>query len=93
MFTDFAAMVGNTPVMSQSLLRKRIAFVAATWHALHHLSLDLRVSLQQLADEAFGDLLKKHRRPITLREALKESVRMQPANDQPKATVHRLRRG
>jgi len=93
MFTDFAAMVGNTPVMSQSLLRKRIAFDAATWHALHHLSLDRRVSLQQLADEAFGDLLKKHRRPITLREALKESVRMQPANDQPKATVHRLRRG
>jgi hypothetical protein len=93
MFTDFAAMVGNTPVMSQSLLRKRIALDAATWHALHHLSLDRRVTLQQLADEAFGDLLKKHRRPVTLREALKESVRMQPANDQPKATVHRLRRG
>jgi hypothetical protein len=78
--------------MSQSLLRKRIAFDAATWHALRHLSLDRRVSLQDLADEAFRDLLKKHRRPVTLREALNESVRMQPANDQPKATVHRFRR-
>jgi len=45
------------------------------------------------SEPSFGDLLKKHRRPVTLREALKESARMQPANDQPKATVHRLRRG
>jgi hypothetical protein len=61
-----------------------------TWHALHRLSLDSLRSLQELADEAFGDLLKKHRRPVTLREALKESVRMQPANDRPTATLHRL---
>jgi hypothetical protein len=74
------------------LRRKRIAFDAETWHALHRLSLDSMRSLQELADEAFGDLLKKHRRPVTLREALKESVRMQPANDRPQAEVHRLRR-
>ena len=48
--------------------------------------------LQELAEEAFRDLLKKHRRPITLRDALRESLRMQPANDRPSATVHRLSR-
>jgi hypothetical protein len=37
--------------------------------------------MDQVAEEAFGDLLKKHRRPATLREALRESVRMLPAND------------
>ena len=38
--------------------------------------------MQELADEAFRDLLKKHRRPTTLKEMLQESVRSQPANDQ-----------
>jgi hypothetical protein len=38
-------------------------------------------SLQELADEAFADLLRKHRRPVTLKQALKESLRRQPAND------------
>jgi hypothetical protein len=37
--------------------------------------------LQDLADEAFRDFLKKHGRPITLRDALLESVRLHPAND------------
>jgi hypothetical protein len=70
--------------------RKRIAFDAATWHALHHLSLDSMRSLQELADEAFRDLLKKHRRPVTLKDALRQSVRMQPANDhRPQRAVRR----
>jgi hypothetical protein len=30
-------------------------------------------SLQELAEEAFADLLKKHGRPVTLKQALKES--------------------
>jgi hypothetical protein len=75
-----------------SLRRKRIAFDGETWHALHQLSLDSMRSLQELADEAFRDLLKKHHRPVTLKDALRQSVRMQPANEQPKATVHRLGR-
>jgi len=62
-------------------VRKRIAFDAETWHALHHLSLDSMKSLQELADEAFRDLLKKHRRPTTLKEMLRASVRSYPAND------------
>jgi hypothetical protein len=34
-----------------------------------------------LAEEAFSDLLKKHRRPVSLREALRASARLHPAND------------
>jgi hypothetical protein len=61
--------------------RKLIAFDAETWHALHGLSRDSMKSLQDLADEAFGDLLRKHGRPVTLKEALRESARRLPAND------------
>jgi hypothetical protein len=62
-------------------VRKRIEFDAETWHALHRLSLDSVKSLQELADEAFRDLLRKHRRPTTLKEMLRESARSHPAND------------
>ena len=31
-------------------------------------------NLQQLADEAFKDRLKKHKRPVGLKASLKESV-------------------
>jgi hypothetical protein len=37
--------------------------------------------VHSLADEAFRDLLKKHRRPVSLREALRASTRLHPAND------------
>ena len=66
-------------------MRRRIEFDAETWHVLHKLSLDSMKSLQDLADEAFRDLLKKHRRPTTLKEMLRESARAHPANDQGKA--------
>jgi hypothetical protein len=61
--------------------RKLIAFDAETWHALRLLSTDSMKSLQELAEEAFADLLKKHGRPVGLQEALKESLRRRPAND------------
>ena len=62
-------------------VRRRIEFDAETWHVLHKLSLDNMRSLLDLADEAFRDLLKKHRRPTTLKEMLRESARSHPAND------------
>jgi hypothetical protein len=40
-------------------------------------------TLQELADEAFADLLRKHGRPSTLKEALRASARRLPANDEP----------
>jgi len=62
-------------------IRRRIAFDPATWHALDRLAKDRMETIQELADEAFRDLLKKHRLPTTLREMLRESIRAQPAND------------
>jgi hypothetical protein len=62
-------------------MRRRIEFDAATWHALDRLAKDRMETIQELADEAFRDLLKKHRRPTTLKEMLQESLRSQPAND------------
>ena len=63
--------------------RKLIAFDDEIWQALHQLSLDSLKSVQDLADEAFTDLLRKHRRPITLKDALRDSARLLPANDPP----------
>jgi hypothetical protein len=63
--------------------RKLIEFDAETWHALQLLAKDSMKTLQELADEAFTDLLRKHGRPATLKEALRDSVRRLPANDEP----------
>ena len=68
-------------------VRKRIAFDAETWQALERFSLDSAKSLQELADEAFRDLLKKHHRPATLQDALRQSTRLLPANDAKPARV------
>ena len=62
-------------------MRKRISFDPDTFVALDRLARDRMSSIQELAEEAFRDLLKKHRRPVTLKEMLRESVRSQPAND------------
>jgi len=49
--------------------------------ALDRLARDRISSLQELAGEAFRDLLKKHRWPVTLTEMLRKSVRSHPTND------------
>jgi len=65
--------------------RKIIEFDAETWQALHTLALDRMNTLQELADEAFADLLKKHHRPVTLKEALSASAG-RDAGQQPRKT-------
>jgi hypothetical protein len=67
--------------MKDAPIRRRIEFDGETWHALDRLAKDRMQTLQELADEAFRDLLKKHRRPTTLKEMLRESARSHPAND------------
>ncbi len=62
--------------------RKIIAFDEETLRALELLASESKNDLQELADEAFRDLLKKHKRPSSLKEALRESTRQFPANDQ-----------
>lgn len=60
---------------------KRVQFEEETLNALALLSRDSMKSFQELADEAFADLLKKHGRPTSLKDALRRSARMAPAND------------
>ena len=74
-------MVKQLAKGSDPSTRKLIEFDAETWHALRLLAGDSMKSLQELAEEAFADLLEKHGRPVTLKQALKESLRRQPAND------------
>jgi hypothetical protein len=58
--------------------RKLIEFDPETWNALELFSRDSMKSIQEIADEAFADVLKKHHRPTGLKEALRESVRQPP---------------
>jgi hypothetical protein len=60
---------------SQNVRRKLIAFDAETWAALELLRRDRLATFDELADEAFRDLLTKHGRPTELRAALRQSVR------------------
>ena len=73
----------SAPVLRPAPRRKLIEFDPEIWHALQLLSKDSMKTLQELADEAFSDLLRKHGRPVTLRDALRASVRRLPANDEP----------
>jgi len=61
--------------------RKPIEFAPEIWLALDLLAKDTGRSVQELADEAFADLLAKYHRPVSLKEALRESARRLPAND------------
>ncbi len=56
-------------------MRKLIAFDEDTADKLKQLGRDRMATLQDLADEAFADLLKKHGVPIDLKDALRKSSR------------------
>ena len=62
---------------------KRVQFDDETWQALDLLRRDSMLDFQELADEAFRDLLRKHGRPTDLKPALRQSAGV-------KAEVHRL---
>jgi hypothetical protein len=53
---------------------KRVQFDDETWASLDLLGKDRMMDFQELADEAFRDLLKKHGRPASLKEALRRSA-------------------
>jgi hypothetical protein len=55
-------------------MRKLIAFDDETLAALTLLSRNRMSTLQELADEAFADLLKKRGVPIDLKDALRRSA-------------------
>jgi hypothetical protein len=54
---------------------KRIQFDNETLNTLNSLASDSMMDFQELADEAFRDLLRKHNRPVDLKDALRKSVR------------------
>ena len=56
------------------MTRKLVEIDDDTFAALKLLAGDRMSSLQELADEAFADLLRKHRRPTDVREAFKMSL-------------------
>jgi hypothetical protein len=55
-------------------VRKLIEFDDDTFEKLKQLGRDRMGTLQELADEAFADLLKKHGIPVDLRDALRKSA-------------------
>jgi hypothetical protein len=67
---------------------KRVQLDEETCRALDLLGRDQMKDFQELADEAFRDLLKKNGRPANLKDALARS-----AGAGASATVHQLRPG
>jgi hypothetical protein len=55
-------------------VRKLIDFDDDTFDKLKQLARDRMGTLQELADEAFADLLKKHGIPVDLKDALRKSA-------------------
>ena len=53
---------------------KRVEFDLETWQTLDVLARERMMTFQELADEAFRDLLKKHGRPMDMRDAFKRSA-------------------
>ena len=68
------------------MIGKRVQFEEETWAAINLLRQERRRSFQQLADEAFRDLLEKHHRPTDLKTQLKESAGIAPRARRGKAS-------
>ena len=68
-------------------MRKLIAFDDDTFDKLRQLAHDRMATFQELADEAFADVLKKHGIPIDLKDALRKSAAASkmPAPDKKKS--------
>lgn len=59
-------------------MRKLIGIDDDSFDKLTQLGRDRMATLQELADEAFADLLRKHGVPIDLRDALRKSAGSKP---------------
>jgi hypothetical protein len=75
--------------LEQCDLRKLIEFDDDTFDKLKQLGRDRMATLQELADEAFADLLRKHGIPIDLKDALRKSAKLQDIPKQNPATPKR----
>ena len=59
-------------------MRKMLNIETATLAALELLATDRGMNLQDLVDEALTDLLKKHRRPVTIKNMFDASLKNGP---------------
>lgn len=66
---------------SSQLRRKLFILDARILAALEGLARERGVTVNELADEALRHYLKKHARPVTLRDALTQSAQTIAAND------------
>jgi hypothetical protein len=71
---------------------KRVQFGDETWRQIDLLGRDQMKDFQELADEAFRDLLKKHGRPIDLKDALRRSAGVSASVHQFKPKSRKSRR-
>ncbi len=73
------------PSTREQKVRKLIAFDDDTFGKLKQLGRDRMATLQELADEAFADLLGKHGIPVDLKDALRKSASLskQPGRPRP----------
>jgi len=60
-------------------VRKLIAFDDDTFDQLKQLGRDRMATVQELADEAFNDVLRKHGIPVDLKDALRKSASLSKA--------------
>lgn len=73
-------------------MRKLIAFNDDTFDKLKQLARDRMATIQELADEAFADLLRKHGIPIDLRDALRKSASLTDSSPRKNAGSSRSRK-
>ena len=79
------AATGAQSAAEAEVRGKRVTFDLETWHALELLARESMKDFQELADEAFSDLLRKHGRPSDLKTALRRSAAA-PRRDKAKDT-------
>jgi len=87
----FRKQSGTTISVGATDLRKMIEFDDDTYAKLTQLGRDRMGTLQELADEAFADLLRKHGVPIDLKDALKRSAAHQESKSASKSASKKVR--
>jgi hypothetical protein len=70
----------------EDVVGKRLQFDRETWNAVDLLARDQMKSVEEIAEEAFRDLLKKHGRSADFREQLRLSARAANSNTKSKSS-------
>ena len=73
-------------------MRKLIAFDDDTFDKLKQLGRDRMATIQELAVEAFADVLRKHGIPVDLKDALRKSASLSKSETQTNARTSSSRK-